>query len=490
MAITKILYMKDCGRAYSGKHLKQAIDYILVDEKTGYGRYVGSLNCQSQFAYEQMRATKVRHGKTDKRQGYHIIISFEEDEVDAETAFEIIGKFVDRYLGTEYEAVYAVHDNTAHVHGHIIFNSVNCCTGRKFRYEKGDWAKYIQPITNQLCAEYGLSTITIENERVRSNEHYKDWNDFRDGKFVWADMIKRDIDACIIQAPTFEVFLDMMREKGYEVKQNKYLAIKPMGMTRFRRCRSFGDDYTEEAIRYRIVTEDLKDYQRRYPQSQMPRIVRVKKGKFYKRARLSGLQKRYYAKLYKAGRLKKKPYSQAWVYRDEIKKMHKYHEQYMFLVRHNIHSFVELMAVCENLEEKRKEVSKERSQLYKERSKFHSLFLKAEQMTALLPGKHSFDAGDKFFREENEKYQRLNEELGKEGYTYDEVEALREHYRVGAVEIREKSKAVSTDYSICKGILYEIKTETDKRVLEMKEEKAVEQNVEKTEQEQRKQPRR
>ena len=490
MAITKILYMKDCGKGYSGKHLKQAIDYILVDVKTGYGRYVGALNCQPEYAYEQMKATKVRHGKTDKRQGYHIIISFAEDEVDPETAFEIIGKFVERYLGKEYEAVYAVHDNTEHVHGHIIFNSVNCRTGRKYRYEKGDWAKYIQPITNQLCTEYGLSTITIEDERIRSNEHYKDWNDFRDGKFVWEDMIKRDIDACILQAPTFEVFLDMLQEKGYEVKQNRYLAIKPMGMGRFRRCKSLGEDYTEESIRRRITTEDLKNYQKRYSKQQMPRIVRVKRAPFCKRAKLSGLQKRYYAKLYKAGRLKKKPYSQAWKYRDEIKKMHKYHEQYLFLVRYNIHSFVQLMAVCKNLEEKRKEISKERSQLYKERSQFQALFLKADRMTELLPAKRSYDGGDDFFSEEKKEYQKISDELQAEGYSYDEIKALREHYRVGAVEVREKSKAVSADLSIGKGILYEIKTETEKRAHEKTEEKAVAEDRKQIEQEQRKQPKR
>lgn len=36
---------------------------------------------------------------------------------------EITQKFVQEYLGQEYEAVYAVHDNTDHVHSHIIFNS-------------------------------------------------------------------------------------------------------------------------------------------------------------------------------------------------------------------------------------------------------------------------------------------------------------------------------------------------------------------------------
>ena len=78
------------------------------------------------------------------------------------------------YLGDAYEAVYAVHDNTDNIHSHIVFNSVNRMTGKKFRYQKGDWGKYIQPIVNRLCEEYGLSTIEIETDRVKPQEFYKE----------------------------------------------------------------------------------------------------------------------------------------------------------------------------------------------------------------------------------------------------------------------------------------------------------------------------
>ena len=91
MAISKILYIGDCGSGYAGKHLKQALDYIVEEHKTGEGKWVASLNCQVDNAYEQMRRTKAKFGKTDQRQGYHMIISFTEGEVDAETAFEVIG---------------------------------------------------------------------------------------------------------------------------------------------------------------------------------------------------------------------------------------------------------------------------------------------------------------------------------------------------------------------------------------------------------------
>ena len=123
MAISKILNMKDCGGHFHGKHLKRSLDYVMNPEKTQDGRLVGAINCQVDSAFEQMKATKRKFGKVDKRQGYHIILSFREDEVNPDMAFEITRRFVEEYLGKSYEAVYVVHDNTAHVHSHIVFNS-------------------------------------------------------------------------------------------------------------------------------------------------------------------------------------------------------------------------------------------------------------------------------------------------------------------------------------------------------------------------------
>ena len=80
------------------------------------------------LALSQMVDTKRHFGKLDKRQGYHFILSFEEDEVSEEEAFQVVGEFVTEFLGKDFEAVYAVHNDTDHIHGHIIFNSVRCTT--------------------------------------------------------------------------------------------------------------------------------------------------------------------------------------------------------------------------------------------------------------------------------------------------------------------------------------------------------------------------
>ena len=455
MAISKILNMKDCGGHFHGKHLKRSLDYVMNPEKTQDGRLIGAINCQVDSAFEQMKATKRKFGKVDKRQGYHIILSFREDEVNPDTAFEITRRFVEEYLGKSYEAVYVVHDNTAHVHSHIVFNSVSFVDGKKYRYEKGDWAKYIQPITNKLCQEYGLSIIDVDDgNKEKEHESYKDWSEYREGSFVWADMIKRDLDSCILQAGNYEQFLELLSDKGYEVKQGKYLAVKPQGMTRFRRCKTLGDMYSDEAIRERIEKEDISFY--REQQKEVQPVLCKCKVRRYRRAKMSGLQKRYYAKLYRIGKLKKKPYSQVWKYRDDIRKMHKLQEQYLFLVRHKIESAEELVSVLDNLTDKKKEASKEKSKTYKAKERFKDIFDKAEQIRELDDAESCYQSGDTFFEDEHNAWERLNTELLAQGYSVEEVESLRKKYESKYAQDCKAERAVSKELSLGRSIWKEL----------------------------------
>ncbi len=487
MAISKILSIGDCGRGYHGKHLKQALDYISAPEKTGGGRWVAALNGQPDYIYEQMRETKEQFGKVDKRQGYHFMISFIEGEVDAETAFEIIGKFAKEYMGMDYEALYAVHDNTDHIHGHIIMNSVSFRTGKKYRYEKGDWAKKIQPITNRLCEEYGLSTIEIAEDRVKASKNYQEWNDFRDGNYIWADMIKRDIDACILQVPTYEAFLDLMKELGYEIKnayreEGKYLALKPMGLTRFRRCKTLGEEYGEERIRERIQTEQLSSYYTR-KQEKQPRLVYCKV-KRYRRAELSGIQKRYFAKLYRTGQLKKRPYSQAWKYREDIRRMKQIQEEYLFLSRHNIKQGADIVAVTVQLAEKKKETARKKSKVFKARARLKSLFDLAKEREGLQEGEACFQRGETFFSEEHERFVQIEEKLKKEGYTLERLLELKEYYRNEIARIRGQEAAICKEERTAKRILSQLQEKS--REKEKEKQREGEKEREKQNQEQQK----
>mgnify|MGYP001122285041 CR=1 FL=1 len=75
MAITKIQCLNEAHTGNPAAHLKNALSYIQNPEKTEENVLVGSINCLLDTAFEQMMDTKVTFGKTDKRQGYHIIRS-------------------------------------------------------------------------------------------------------------------------------------------------------------------------------------------------------------------------------------------------------------------------------------------------------------------------------------------------------------------------------------------------------------------------------
>lgn len=175
MAITKILHINEVDTGNPAKHLEQALDYIQNPEKTNGNVLVGSLNCLPETAFEQMLDTKATFGKMNKRQGYHVIISFVPGEATEEIAFDVVERFAKEYLKDEYEAVYAVHNDKNHLHAHLIFNSVNLVTGAKYEYRKGEWKRRMQLITNKLCKEYGLEIMPAEYAKEPKNLSRVEW---------------------------------------------------------------------------------------------------------------------------------------------------------------------------------------------------------------------------------------------------------------------------------------------------------------------------
>lgn len=349
-------------------HLANAISYITDEEKTQRGLLVGSHNCNIDTALQEMLAVKRKFGKLDKRQGYHFIISFKKQEVRPETAMEITQKFVERYFGDNFQCLYATHDNTEHVHSHILFNSVSWRTGKKYRYEKGDWAREIQPIVNELCKEYGLSIQDIE---VGAKEKEpKKWDKTKQGIFKWNHQISLDVEDSISFANSYENFLKLMEMKGYGIQQkNGETYLKPMGEKRFIRLADISPHYTKEAVENQIVKGIRHETIRN--ENRTPRIIRCRKN--YKRyIPLSPYQKAFYAKMYRTGQLKHKFYSQMWRYREETVKFQKLQLQYLYLHENNIRS-------AEELENQKKDISihmdaldEERHQIYKRRYPYNS----------------------------------------------------------------------------------------------------------------------
>lgn len=163
MAVTKLLHLKQSKGNFPSGSLIRCLHYIYNKEKTEDGLWTGS-NCgrTAKEVYRAMMDTKYEWGKEWGRQGYHFIVAFEKGETDEQTACQVMKEWCQEYLGDQYEYAYAVHNDREHLHGHLVFNSVSRTSGRKYRYEKGDWKKYIQPVTDRICERHGLHRLTYQ----------------------------------------------------------------------------------------------------------------------------------------------------------------------------------------------------------------------------------------------------------------------------------------------------------------------------------------
>lgn len=157
--------------------IAKAIKYVTQDEKTKSDLITG-IGCSVSSVIDEMEVTKLLWGKTGGRTYKHFIQSFHEDEkITAEEAHQIALEWVEKCeILKGFECLIATHDDKAHIHSHIIVNSVNFDTGKKFNMKKSDLSK-MKDICNKITKERGLSVpekgFTFEGE---GRETVAAWN--------------------------------------------------------------------------------------------------------------------------------------------------------------------------------------------------------------------------------------------------------------------------------------------------------------------------
>lgn len=249
MAITKILNIQESDGRNPASHLKNALEYIQNPDKTEECVLVGSINCLPDTAFEQMEETKNIFHKTGKRQGYHVIISFSpEEKVTAEQAMYVLEHFAKDVLGDDYEAVYAVHTDREHMHGHLIWNSVSMTTGKKYNSPKGNWKNHLQPITNKYCDELGLSIMPAEYSRNPKNISRDKW----EKEMSMKEIILRDAKMCAYAAGNVEHFKYLMKRLGYVFKKDAWMEVQAPGFRYYHKLAKLDEMFSEDMLRHHV----------------------------------------------------------------------------------------------------------------------------------------------------------------------------------------------------------------------------------------------
>lgn len=355
MAITKILNIQESDGRNPASHLKNALEYIQNPDKTEECVLVGSINCLPDTAFEQMEETKNIFHKTGKRQGYHVIISFSpEEKVTAEQAMYVLEHFAKDVLGDDYEAVYAVHTDREHMHGHLIWNSVSMTTGKKYNSPKGNWKNHLQPITNKYCDELGLSIMPAEYSRNPKNISRDKW----EKEMSMKEIILRDAKMCAYAAGNVEHFKYLMKRLGYVFKKDAWMEVQAPGFRYYHKLAKMDEMFSEDMLRHYV---DMPWMSKPYFYSSDIRGLH--------RAKLSPYQKRFYSKLYRLRIVEQKRFIVGGAkYTEDLKRFHRLQDEYLLLVNNDIKSVVDLVDFISEQEEKIQQIEDRQHEIYRESS--------------------------------------------------------------------------------------------------------------------------
>ena len=355
MAITKILNIKESEGRNPASHLKNALEYIQNPDKTEECVLVGGINCLPDTAFEQMEETKNIFHKTGKRQGYHVIISFSpKEKVTAEQAMYVLEHFAKDVLGDDYEAVYAVHTDREHMHGHLIWNSVSMTIGKKYNSPKGNWRNHLQPITNKYCDELGLSIMPAEYSRNPKNISRDKW----EKEMSMKEIILRDAKMCAYAAGNVEHFKYLMKRLGYVFKKDAWMEVQAPGFRYYHSLAKMDEMFAEDKLRHHV---DMPWMAKPYFYSSDIRGLH--------RAKLSPYQKRFYAKLYRLRIVEQKRFVVGGAkYTEELKRFHQLQDEYLLLVNNDIKDIVELVNFRNKQEEKIQQIEDRQHEIYRESS--------------------------------------------------------------------------------------------------------------------------
>ena len=355
MAITKILNIMESEGRNPASHLKNALEYIQNPDKTEECVLVGGINCLPDTAFEQMEETKNIFHKTGKRQGYHVIISFSpEEKVTAEQAMYVLEHFAKDVLSDDYEAVYAVHTDREHMHGHLIWNSVSMTTGKKYNSPKSNWKNHLQPITNKYCDELGLSIMPAEYSKNPKNISRDKW----EKEMSMKEIILRDAKMCAYAAGNVEHFKYLMKRLGYVFKKDAWMEVQAPGFRYYHKLAKMDEMFSEDMLRHYV---DMPWMSKPYFYSSDIRGLH--------RAKLSPYQKRFYSKLYRLRIVEQKRFIVGGAkYTEDLKRFHRLQDEYLLLVNNDIKSVVDLVDFISEQEEKIQQIEDRQHEIYRESS--------------------------------------------------------------------------------------------------------------------------
>lgn len=234
MATIKLGNTKQASRAINYAEKRAVV-------KMGY-------NCDVDYAKSSFKAVRGLYGKEEGIQAHLVIQSFKPGEVTPEQANEI-GMELAKRIAPEHQVTIYTHDDTEHVHNHIVINSVNQETGNKYQSNRKQMM-FIKEQSNELCHERGLSTIDF-SKKAELSYTLAEQSIIRKGGVSWKDELREVIEAVRENAKDKKEFAEKLETFGIKFKEtNKTVCYLHPEQNKFVRGKTLGNSYDKEALEH------------------------------------------------------------------------------------------------------------------------------------------------------------------------------------------------------------------------------------------------
>lgn len=278
MATTRIMPLHAGKGRTIGQAISDIIDYVKNPEKTDHGKLITSYQCDSRVADAEFLFAKKRYiQKTGRVRGaddviaYHLRQSFVPGEITPEEANRLGQELARRFTKGNNAFIVCTHIDKAHIHNHIIWNSVNLECDRKFRNFWGS-TRAVRRLNDTICIENGYSIV--ENPKSHGKSYNKWLGD--QAKPSHRELLRVAIDNALSEKPAdWDALLKLLQEAGYEIKVGKNPSFRCEGWDRAVRLDTLGENYSKDVLLSVIKGEKRHTPRKKKQITQEPKKVNL-----------------------------------------------------------------------------------------------------------------------------------------------------------------------------------------------------------------------
>ncbi|HCY9303866.1 TPA: relaxase/mobilization nuclease domain-containing protein [Staphylococcus aureus] len=242
MATTKLGNTKSASRAINYAEKR-------AEEKSG-------LNCDIDYAKSSFKQTRALYGKENGVQAHTVIQSFKPGEVTPEQCNQLGLELAKKIAPTHQIAVYT-HTDKEHVHNHIVINSIDLETGRKYQSNKQQ-RDFVKQANDDICREHDLSVPERDTAKLRYTQAEKSL--IEKDQYSWKDDLREKIEHAKEHTSDFKSFSEHLEKSGIEFKvRGKNVSYKLENVNKWVRGKTLGQDYDKGALEYEFERREREE---------------------------------------------------------------------------------------------------------------------------------------------------------------------------------------------------------------------------------------